>query len=116
MFDYNVICYEEDGSTNVEYSLDGKTCIDHNNDAGDNTISFTSIENNVCKDISFSDSIHNDDQFVFKKIDESTTTSFVVGSSVIDVTVIIKSTLVLNNLNTTQSNSIQQYKTVSFLI
>ena len=74
------------------------------------------LKNNVCKDISFSDSIHNDDQFVFKKIDESTTTSFVVGSSVIDVTVIIKSTLVLNNLNTTQSNSIQQYKTVSLLI
>lgn len=71
MFDSNVICFEENGSANIEYSIDGKTCIDHNNEYGDNTIAFTSVENNNCKDVSFSELNHNDDRFVVKKINKS---------------------------------------------
>jgi len=51
MFDFNVICFENNGSTKIEYSLNGKTCVDHNNESGDNIISFTSVEDNNCKDI-----------------------------------------------------------------
>ena len=116
MFDFNVICFEEDGTTNIEYSFDGKNCIDHNNESGGNTISFTSVEENDCKDISFSESIHCNDQFVVKKIEKTFSNSPLISSSLIDLSVKQNFIKVFNNYNTIQSNSIRQLKTVSLLI
>ena len=116
MSDFNVICFEKDGSTNIEFSLDGKTCIDHNSQLSDNTISFTSVEDNNCKDISLSESNHNDDRFVIKKFNKSISKADLIFSSRIDLSVKQNITKVVNNFSTIQSNSIQQLKTVLLLI
>jgi len=116
MFDFNVICFEKGGSTNIEYSIDGKTCIDHNNASNDNLISFSTVEENDCKDISFSESKHCNDQFIIKKIDKSFSNSDLIVSSMIDLSVKQNITQGYNNFTTIQSNSIQQLKTVLLLI
>ena len=116
MFDFNVICFEKDGSTNIEYSIDGKTCIDHNNEYSDNTIAFTSVEDNDCKDISLSESMHSDDQFVIKKLNKSLLKIDLIFSSLIDLSVKHNITQAYINFTTIQSNSILQLKTVSLLI
>jgi hypothetical protein len=116
MFDFNVICFEEDGTTNIEYSIDGKSCVDHNNEYGDKTLTFTSIEDNNCKDISLSESMHSDDQFVIKKPNESISNVDLLFLSLIDLPAEQSFTKVFKYFNTTQSNSIKQIKTVSLLI
>jgi len=116
MFDFNVICFEADGSTNIEYSLDGKTCIEHNTQLTDNTISITAVEDNNCKDVSLPELNHNDDQFVIKKIDKSISNSDLIVSSLIDLSVKQNFTKIFNKFITIQSNSIRQLKTVSLLI
>jgi hypothetical protein len=116
MFDFNVICFEEDGTTNIEYSIDGKSCVDHNNEYGDNTVAFTSLEDNNCKDISLSESMHSDDQFVIKKPNKSISNVDLLFLSLIDLPVEQSLTKVINYFNITQSNSIKQIKTVSLLI
>ncbi len=116
IFDFYIICFEEDGSTNIEYSIDGKSCIDHNNASNDNLITFSTVEENDCKDISFSESIHCNDQFVVKKIEKTFSNSPLISSSLIDLSVKQNFIKVFNNFNTIQSNSIRQLKTVSLLI
>lgn len=116
MLDFNVICFEEDGSTNFEYSYDGKTCIEHNDRSVDNRYSFTSVESNSCKDISFSASNHNDDQIIVKKFDELIINALVICTFHIDFSSIKNSTREFSHSTTIQSNSIQQLKTVSLLI
>jgi len=116
MFDFNVICFEVDGSTNIEYSLDGKTCIEHNTQLTDNTISITAVEDNSCKDVSLTELNHNDDQFVIKKINNSISKVALIFSSLIDLSVKQNITQAYNNHTTIQSNSIRQLKTVSLLI
>ncbi len=116
MFDFNVICFEKDGSTNIEYSINGKTCIDHNNEYSDNTIAFTSVEDNDCKDISLSESMHTDHQFVIKKLNKSIFKIDLIFSSLIDLRGKQSFRKVFKDYNTIQSNSIRQLKTVSLLI
>ena len=77
IFDFNVICFEKDGSTNIEYSIDGKNCIDHSSRLNDNVVSFAAPENKECNDVSLTELNHNDDQFIIKKIDES---NFIIGN------------------------------------
>jgi len=116
MFDFYVICFEEDGSTNIEYSIDGKSCTDHNNNSNDSLISFSAVEENDCKDISFSESMHSDDQFLIKKISKSIANADIMLSSVIDLSVKQNFIQAYNNFTTIQSNSIKQLKTISLLI
>ncbi len=116
MFDFNVICFEEDGTTNIEYSIDGKTCIEHNNELSGNIIAFNSVEENNCKDISFSESNHNDDQFIIKKFNKSISNVDLISSSQINLSVKQNFIQVYNNFTTIQSNSIKQIKTVLLLI
>lgn len=116
MFDFNVICFEVDGSTNIEYSLDGKTCIEHNTQLTDNTISITAVEDNNCRDVPLTELNHNDDQFVIKKINKSISKFALIFSSLIDLSVKQNFTKVFNKFITIQSNSIRQLKTVSLLI
>ena len=116
MFDSNVICFEEDGSVKIEYSVDGKNCNDHNNQLSTNIISISSVEENGCKDISFSESIHSDDQFVVKKKNISISNTVLISSSPINLSVKQNFIQVYNNFTTIQSNSIKQIKTVSLLI
>ena len=116
IFDFNVICFEKDGSTNIEYSIDGKNCIDHSSRLNDNVVSFAAPENKECNDVSLTELNHNDDQFIIKKIDESISSADLIVSSLIDVSVKQNITQAFNNHTTIQSNSIQQLKTVSLLI
>jgi hypothetical protein len=116
MFDFYVICFEENGSTNIEYSIDGKSCIDHNNASNNNLISFSTVKENDCKDISFSESIHCNDQFVVKKFNKSISKADLIFSSLIDLSVKQNFIQAYNNFTTIQSNSIRQLKTVSLLI
>ena len=116
IFDFNVICFEKDGSTNIEYSIDGKNCIDHSSQLNDNVVSFGSSESKDCKDVSLTELNHNDDQFIIKKIDESFLKIEIIFSSLIDLSVKLNITQAYYNLTTIQSNSILQLKTVSLLI
>ena len=116
MFDFNVICFEKGGSTNIEYSIDGKNCIDHSSQLNDNVVSFTAPENKDCKDVSLTELNHNDDQFIIKKIDESFSNSDLIVSSLIYLSVKQNITQAYNNFTTIQSNSIRQLKIVSLLI
>jgi hypothetical protein len=116
MFDFNVICFEKDGSTNIEYSIDGKTCIDHSSQLNDNLVSLTAPKNKDCKDVSLTELNHNDDQFIIKKIDNSISNVDLIFSSLIYLSVKQNFLQAYNNFTTIQSNSIQQLKTVSLLI
>lgn len=116
MFNFTVVCFEKDGSTSIEFSLDGKTCVDHTDQLSDNTISLTSVEENNCKDISLSESNHNDDRFVIKKFNQTISNADLIFSSRFDLSVKQNITKVVNNFSTIQSNSIQQLKTVLLLI
>ncbi len=116
MFDFNVICFEKDGSTNIEYSIDGKNCIDHSSQLNDNVVSFAAPENKDCKDVSLTELNHNDDQFIIKKIDKSISNSDLIYSSLTNLSVKQNITQAYYNLTTIQSNSILQLKTVSLLI
>ncbi len=116
IFDFYVICFEEDGSTNIEYSIDGKSCIDHNNASNDNLITFSTVEENDCKDISFSESIHCNDQFVVKKNENTFSNSPLISSSLVNLSYKQNFIQAYNYFTTIQSNLIQQLKTVSLLI
>ena len=116
VFDFNVICFEKDGSTNIEYSIDGKNCIDHSSQLNDNVVSFASPGSKDCKDVSLTELNHNDDQFIIKKIDESFSNVDLIVSSLGNLSVKQNITQAYNNFTTIQSNSIQQLKTVSLLI
>ena len=116
MFDFSVICFEKDGSTNIEYSIDGKNCIYHIIQLYENVVSFAAPENKECKDVSLTELNHNDDQFIIKKIDKSISNSDLIVSSLIDLSVKQNITQAYNNFTTIQSNSIRQLKTVSLLI
>ena len=116
MFDFNVICFEKDGSTNIEYSIDGKSCIDHSNASNNNLISFSTVEKNDCKDISFSESIHCNDQFVVKKNENTFSNSPLISSSLVNLSYKQNFIQAYNYFTTIQSNLIQQLKTVSLLI
>jgi hypothetical protein len=116
MFDFNVICFEVDGSTNIEYSLDGKTCIEHNTQLTDNTISITAVEDNNCRDVPLTELNHNDDHFIIKKIDDSISNDDLIFSSPIYLPVKQNFIQAYNNFTTIQSNSIRQLKTISLLI
>jgi len=115
MFDFNVICYEENGTANIEYSIDGKTCIDHNYNAGKNIISITPVDENNCKDISFSELNHNDDGFIVKKMDISNANFDLICYSMNEQS-LQQNFIKIYIINTIQSKSIQQVKTVSLLI
>jgi len=116
IFDFNVICFEKDGSTNIEYSIDGKTCIDHSSQLNDNVVSFSAPENKECEDVSLTELNHNDDQFIIKKIDKSISNSDLIYSSLTNLSVKQNYIQAYKSFKTIQSNSIQQLKTVSLLI
>ncbi|GBD86848.1 hypothetical protein BMS3Abin03_00772 [bacterium BMS3Abin03] len=116
IFESLVLCFEEDGSTNIEYSIDGETCIAHYNQLIEDIISSDTVEENNCEDISFSESNHNDDRFVVKKFNKPISNTDLIFSSPVKLPAEKYFTKVFNNFSTIQSNSIQQLKTVLLLI
>jgi len=115
MFESSVLCLDDDGASAIEYSTDGNNCIPHQDNDTDYQSYFSGDQNGNCEDISFSDTI-DDDQFVIKKVKEELTLTGVVCYSFCDNEFNNPHFNCAHDLITTQSTSLCLFKTVSLLI
>jgi hypothetical protein len=116
MFNSSVICFEDNGTTSVEYTFDGASCATHNYAFSNEHRLIEDDKINECEDLSLTELHNSDDQFLIKKSNNI----FVKNQSIIAVsfsTSAIKLLQITNNVPTLNSTaSLTHFKTVSLLI
>ena len=116
MFNSSVLCFEDDGTTTIEYTLDGASCAAHNTVLSDEYKSVAFEKINECEDIALAGLHNSDDQFLINKSNNlivkiQIIASFSFSTIANDVHQVANETLTSNS-----TASLTHFKTVSLLI
>jgi len=116
LFKSSVICFEDDGTTSIEYTFDDTTNPAHNNVSSEKHELITDCSGNECEDVSLTGLLDGDDQSLIKKSKNviekiQFVDAFSLNSSANDIHPIFNTNLTSNSLTL-----LTQIKTVSLLI
>lgn len=116
MFNSTVICFEEDGTTNIEYTFDGASCAAHTNILSDDYEFVKEDKETECKDISLAELHDSDEQFLIKKHDKTINKIQIAAAVSIYTAVNEQYPAVYSSPIEDTSPSLTQFKTVSLII
>jgi hypothetical protein len=116
MFKSSVVCFEDDGTTSIEYTFDDTTNSSHNNVLSERHELIPNYSGNECDDVSLTGLLDSDDQSLIKKsknvIDKiQFVAAFSLKSSANDIHPIFYA-----NITSNSSTLLTQIETVSLLI
>jgi hypothetical protein len=116
MFNSSVICFEDNGTTSVEYTFDGASCATHNYAFSNEHRLIEDDKINECEDLSLTELHNSDDQFLIKKSNNSIIKVQIVAAVSFNISTIRLQQVTDCIIAPNNTASLTHFKTVSLLI